>query len=98
MEVNDSRGTEVPVLYEDCFDFVSVYPFRIDKQSLVCKRLSLLWSVSFNSDGDSVGAGPLYESLKIIFLRDDVSPMQKAGDERPPPKPRPSGLPRRRKY
>ena len=76
MEVNDSRGTEVPVLYKNCFDFVSVYPFRIDKQSLMCKRFSLLWSVSFNSDGDSVGASPLYEGLEIIFFRDGVSPVK----------------------
>lgn len=76
MEVDNSGRTEVSVLYEDCFDFVSVYLIGVDKQSLVCKRLSLLWSVSFNSDGDSVGAGPLYESLEIIFLRDGVSPVK----------------------
>lgn len=77
MEVNDSRRTEVPVLYENCFDFVSVYPVRINKQRLVCKRLGLLRTIGFNSDGDGVGASPLYEGLKIIFLRDGVSPIKR---------------------
>ena len=80
MKVNDSRGTEVSVLYEDSLDFVSVHLIRIDKQSLVCKRLGLLGSVSLDSDGDSICASPLYESFEVIcFLNYWLSPVKGGG-------------------